>query len=137
TFEDAIDRATDNGVRRVSLMKIDCEGAEFPILLTSNRLGCIDRIVGEYHELRAELPRHVRLAGCEQFAVESLVARLEAFGFAVELEPQAVAKFGGLGLFFADRGARRLRCSWRAAPSTRCGPFAHALTVRPRRRRRR
>src|SRR5262249_10679343 len=107
TFDDVIDRVTDNGVRRVSLLKIDCEGAEFPILLTSNRLGCIDRIVGEYHELRAELPRHVRLAGCEEFAVEGLVARLEAFGFAVELEPQAVAKFGGLGLFFADRGSRR------------------------------
>jgi hypothetical protein len=85
------------------LLKIDCEGAEFPILLTSSRLDCIDRIVGEYHELRAELPRHVRVPGCEQFTVEILVEHLESFGFAVALEPQATGTFGALGLFFADR----------------------------------
>ena len=55
-FDAVIDAASENGRRRISLLKIDCEGAEFPILLTSKRLACIDRIVGEYHELRAELP---------------------------------------------------------------------------------
>jgi len=103
SFDDVVDAVSGNGRRRVSLLKIDCEGAEFPILLTSRRLGLVDRIVGEYHELRAELPRHVRLAGCEQFTVEILAAHLETFGFAVSLEPQATATFGALGLFFADR----------------------------------
>lgn len=105
-FDDVIDRVTGNGARRVNLLKIDCEGAEFPILLTSTRLGSIDRVVGEYHELRAdELPPHVRVPGCRQFTVDSLVARLESFGFVVALEPQAMAEFGALGLFFAERAA--------------------------------
>ena len=102
-LDEVIDGVTGNGARRVDLLKIDCEGAEFPILLTSNRLSRIERIVGEYHELRAELPRHVRLPACEQFTVEILVNRLVSCGFAVTLEPQAVAKFGALGLFFAER----------------------------------
>jgi FkbM family methyltransferase len=103
SFDDLIDTVSENGRRRINLLKIDCEGAEFPILLTSSRLDRIDRIVGEYHELRAELPRHVRVPGCEQFTVEILAARLESFGFAVTLEPQATGTFGALGLFFADR----------------------------------
>ena len=106
-FDDVVGDVSENGRRRISLLKIDCEGAEFPILLTSHRLGCIDRIVGEYHELRAALPHHVRLPGCEQFTVEILAAHLETFGFAVTLEPQATATFGALGLFFAERGPRR------------------------------
>jgi FkbM family methyltransferase len=107
SFDDVVDTVSENGRRRVSLLKIDCEGAEFPILLTSSRLGLIDRIVGEYHELRAELPRHVRLSGCTQFTIEILAAHLETFGFAVMLEQQATATFGALGLFFADRSPRR------------------------------
>jgi FkbM family methyltransferase len=107
SFDDVVDTVSENGRRRVSLLKIDCEGAEFPILLTSSRLGLIDRIVGEYHELRAELPRHVRLPGYKQFTVEILAAHLETVGFAVTLEQQATATFGALGLFFANRSPRR------------------------------
>ncbi|HXI31934.1 MAG TPA: FkbM family methyltransferase [Vicinamibacterales bacterium] len=102
-FDDVIDEISDRGRRQIGLLKIDCEGAEFPILLTSKRLACIDRIVGEYHELRAALPQHVRLPGCEQFTMDLLTAHLEATGFAVTLEPQAMATYGALGLFFAER----------------------------------
>ena len=102
-FDDVIDEVTADGRRRVTLLKIDCEGAEFPILLTSNRLDRIDRIVGEYHELRADLPRHVRIPGYDQFTVEGLTAHLERAGFTVTLEPQAMGTFGALGLFFAER----------------------------------
>jgi FkbM family methyltransferase len=102
-FDEAIDAVTERGARRIDLLKIDCEGAEFPILLTSSRLHLIDRIVGEYHELRAELPRHVRIPGYDQFAVDMLAAHLERAGFSVALEPQATATFGALGLFFAQR----------------------------------
>lgn len=108
-FDDVIDAVGDGGRRRVDVVKIDCEGAEFPILLTSTRLDRIDRIVGEYHELRAELPQHVRVPGCDQFTVEILTAHLERAGFTVVLEPQAVATFGALGLFFADRGGAGAR----------------------------
>jgi FkbM family methyltransferase len=107
SFDHVVDAIREGGRRRINLLKIDCEGAEFPILLTSSRLGSIDRIVGEYHELRAELPPHVRLAGCERFTVEILAAHLETFGFTVTLEPQAMATFGALGLFFAERSPRR------------------------------
>lgn len=107
SFDHVINAISEGGRRRINLLKIDCEGAEFPILLTSNRLGNIDRIVGEYHELRAELPHHVRIPGHERFTVEILAAHLETSGFAVTLEPQATATFGALGLFFADRGRQR------------------------------
>lgn len=103
-FDDVVDSITDGGRRRIDLLKIDCEGAEFPIVLTSKRLDRIDRIVGEYHELRAdELPRHARIAGVEQFTVEALASQLERAGFNVALEHQATATFGALGLFFATR----------------------------------
>jgi len=102
-FDDVVEQVSRNGARRIALVKIDCEGAEFPILLTSRRLDCIDRIVGEYHELRAELPRHVRVPGRDQFTVDGLAAALEQNGFAFSLEPQATGTFGALGLFFADR----------------------------------
>jgi len=105
-FDEVIAAISDEGRRRIDLLKIDCEGGEFPILLTSSRLDHIDRIVGEYHELRADLPRHVRIPGCEQFTVEILSAHLERAGFEVSLEPQAIARFGALGLFFADRRRR-------------------------------
>ncbi|HEX7136650.1 MAG TPA: FkbM family methyltransferase [Vicinamibacterales bacterium] len=103
SFDDVVDAVSQKGQRRINLVKIDCEGAEFPILLTSRRLNRIDRIVGEYHELRAELPRHVRVPGHNQFTIDALAAYLEDDGFAVTLEPQATGTFGGLGLFFADR----------------------------------
>ena len=105
-FDHVVDTISEYGKRRISLLKIDCEGAEFPILLTSSRLASIDRIVGEYHELRADLPQHVRVPGCERFTAEILAAHLETFGFAVTLEPQAMATFGALGLFFAERSPR-------------------------------
>jgi FkbM family methyltransferase len=102
-FDDVVERVSLNGERRIDLVKIDCEGAEFPILLTSRRLDIIDRIVGEYHELRGELPPHVRVPGHDQFTIDRLAAGLEQNGFAVTLEPQAAGSFGELGLFFADR----------------------------------
>ena len=85
------------------MLKIDCEGAEFPILLTSRRLGDIDRIVGEYHELRALPPAHARVPGVEEFSLQILTSALESAGYAVATEPQASGPFGELGLFFADR----------------------------------
>ena len=35
--------------KKVKLMKIDCEGSEYPILLTSKMLNRIEYICGEYH----------------------------------------------------------------------------------------
>ena len=57
-FDSVIEAVSRGGARRIDLVKIDCEGSEFPILLTSSKLRHIDRIVGEYHELLAAPPEH-------------------------------------------------------------------------------
>jgi FkbM family methyltransferase len=102
-FDEVVDAISHGGRRRIDLVKIDCEGAEFPILLTATLLGRVDRIVGEYHELRAALPAHVRVPGCEAFTVEALAEGLQRHGFTVTWHRQASARYGDLGLFFADR----------------------------------
>ncbi len=102
-FDEVVDAITERGERRIDLMKIDCEGAEFPILLTSHRLHLIDRIVGEYHELRATLPAHVRIPDHDEFSLDGLTTALERAGFVVTSQKQATATFGDFGLFFAER----------------------------------
>ena len=102
-FDEIVDNVSRGGESRISVLKVDCEGAEFPILLTSRLLARIDRIVGEYHELRAQLPSHIRIPGYDEFAIEGLAAGLERAGFAVSWERQTTAMFGDLGLFFAER----------------------------------
>lgn len=101
-FDEVVDAITSGG-RRIQLLKIDCEGAEFPILLTSSRLDRIERIVGEYHELRAALPTHVRVPGYDEFSLDGLSAHLVEHGFTVTSQKQATGTFGDLGLFFAER----------------------------------
>jgi len=114
-FDDVVDQATNRGERRVRLLKLDCEGAEWPIVLTSRRLHLIDEIVGEFHELggpfleigedrptNAHLFNSDRVAG---FTIEELVRFLRDAGFCVTY-PRHVRPGGGLeglGLFFATR----------------------------------
>jgi FkbM family methyltransferase len=102
-LDGVVEATSQGGRRRVDLVKIDCEGAEFPILLTSKLLHRIDRIVGEYHELRAPLPRHAAIPGYTEFTVDHLIGVLRTSGFAVRAEPRASGSDGELGLFFARR----------------------------------
>lgn len=114
-FDDVVDLATDSGERRVRLLKLDCEGAEWPIVLTSRRLHLIDEIVGEFHELGGPFPEigenrpsnaHVfqsdRVAG---FRIEELARFLRDAGFCVtysrHMRPGGALE--GLGYFFATR----------------------------------
>lgn len=97
-FDDLVRAATDGGARRLRLLKIDCEGSEFPILYTSRMLHCIDEICGEYHAI-ASIPAHARVAGHPSFTAAALATYLEAAGFSVEL----VAVTPKAGLFFARR----------------------------------
>ena len=114
-FDDVVDLATNRGERRVRLLKLDCEGAEWPIVLTSRRLHLIDEIVGEFHELGGPFPEigenrpsnaHVfhsdRVAG---FTIEELVRFLRDAGFCVTYSRHVRPGGGpqGLGLFFATR----------------------------------
>jgi len=72
---------------RVKLLKLDCEGSEFPILLTSRLLDKAERIVGEIHEatedLMQSLDAQCRLEGCRAYSKDVLVKRLEAAGFTI------------------------------------------------------
>jgi FkbM family methyltransferase len=74
---------------RVKVLKIDCEGSEFPILLTSRQLNRVERIVGEVHEIDREMMELLdpgsRVAGYASYRVEDLVSRLQSLGFSVEV----------------------------------------------------
>jgi FkbM family methyltransferase len=101
----ALDRILER-FARVKLLKLDCEGSEFPILLTSRCLGRVERIVGELHECGEDMMRRLipesRVEGHDTFRAQDLVARLESFGFQVHLRPAS----GHMWLFDARRAAR-------------------------------
>ncbi|CAN0498790.1 unnamed protein product, partial [Phaeothamnion confervicola] len=73
----------------IRYLKIDAEGAEYPILFTSTLLARVYEISGEFHETQAE-PRHTMAA---------LAKHLTAQGFWVAWKQTSP----GLGLFFASR----------------------------------
>lgn len=76
----------------VRLLKLDCEGSEFPILYTSRELDKVDEILGEYHT-----DRHGDNADFT-FTVEALLEYLQHQGFSVthrESEPH-LGKFRGV-----------------------------------------
>jgi FkbM family methyltransferase len=114
-FDDIVDLVTNRGERQVRLLKLDCEGAEWPILLTSQRLDLIREICGEFHEIGGQfleisedrptkepvfsLPHSAKLT------VDVLVGRLEEAGFDVSYRRHSRrdGAIEGLGLFFATR----------------------------------
>jgi FkbM family methyltransferase len=98
-FDEVLRHLTENGRRRVRLLKIDCEGSEYPILLTSRSLHLIDHIHGEYHEIAPkDIPPSSRIEGIEGFTRHVLVRHLEDAGFEVELCP---VEGSNIGTFFA------------------------------------
>ncbi|HWE38475.1 MAG TPA: FkbM family methyltransferase, partial [Isosphaeraceae bacterium] len=107
-FDDVIREATGRGRSRVRLLKIDCEGSEFPILLTSKTLHRIDAIVGEFHEVGGPfddhpMPEHARIPGVDRFTIEILADALRRAGFDVDWTRHP-GSF--LGLFAAERTRR-------------------------------
>jgi FkbM family methyltransferase len=114
-LDEVIDEITEGGTRRVRLLKLDCEGAEWPILLTSRRLHLIDEIVGEFHELggpfleigeeRPPTPLVFHSDRVAQFTIDELERWLTGAGFQVthhrHRRPDGALE--GLGLFFAVR----------------------------------
>ncbi len=97
-LSDALSRA---GASRVRLLKLDCEGSEYPILLTSQKLHLIDAMCGEYHESGHPAPVHARVNGETQYDRHTLKRCLESNGFTVELCPSGPDS--PVGLFFAKR----------------------------------
>lgn len=98
-FDDVVELASDGGKRRIRLVKIDCEGSEYPILLTATSLHLVDEICGEYHVLP-----EASFSNCTDLAprcnIEALLAHLEQEGFTVEHHPSGEYP---LGHFFARR----------------------------------
>ena len=71
----------------IRLLKLDCEGSEFPILLTANRLNQVDEIVGEFHEFGGEFDQcrpNFQLPGYDNYTIELLMAHLQSQGFTTE-----------------------------------------------------
>jgi FkbM family methyltransferase len=116
-FDDIVDRVTNHGEHRVRLLKLDCEGAEWPILLTSQRLGLIDEICGEFHEIggqffeisedRPHKQPVFSFENAERFTIDVLVEYLTDAGFTVtwHRHTRPTGSPEGLGLFFATREA--------------------------------
>lgn len=55
-LDDLLLHATDGGIRKVDILKIDAEGSEYPILYTSKRLQVVDKIIGETHQFSSSWP---------------------------------------------------------------------------------
>lgn len=114
-LDTALLMATEDGAQRVHTLKLDCEGSEWPILLTARRLDLVDRIIGEYHEIggphmdrvrldqahRTTIPECARVDDYAKYTAGELLAFLSGQGFRVRISPHAV---GWLGHFFAERG---------------------------------
>lgn len=80
-----------NEIEGCDLLKIDCEGCEFEVLLNApaDVLRKIKRISLEYHE------------GVTPYTHEALVSHLRANGFSVTTQPNPAHKY--LGFLFAER----------------------------------
>ena len=73
-FDDIVIMARDRFPNHKLLVKMDCEGSEFPILLTSKTIHMVDVFVGEYHLV------YPQIADLPPFTVKSLVDAFRSFG---------------------------------------------------------
>jgi FkbM family methyltransferase len=121
-FDDIVRSVTNNGRRRVRMVKIDCETSEFPILLTSRMLHLVDAIVGEFHECggaydKNPIPDHARVAGYDRFTIVELTDVLTRAGFEVTHSRLRTpdGQDTNIGPFFAHRAPRagRVASLWR------------------------
>jgi FkbM family methyltransferase len=95
-----LDELVERAGGRVRLAKLDCEGAEWPALLTAGRLGAIEEICGEYH--LGDFANAFRCPDFPPFTLDLLREHLARAGFRVEVCPDPRSPFP-VGLFFARR----------------------------------
>lgn len=84
--------STTNATNRIKLVKLDCEGSEFPILFTSKKLSLIDYICGEYHPTTLKSSDNVT-----HFDGNDIVSYLDGQGFSTIIIGHQ------MGLFFAKK----------------------------------
>lgn len=75
------------GLPHVRLLKIDCEGSEYPILMTSRYLDRVEEIVGEYHRVD-KISGSAQLGEYTRYDERILKEFLRRRGFVVEILPQ-------------------------------------------------
>jgi FkbM family methyltransferase len=100
-LDDILWEASHGGGRRIRLAKLDCEGSEYPILLTSRLLHLVDEVCGEYHSVPAGIAARWDLG--REFTIERLASCLGASGFEVSFACYDNTDSNALGLFFANR----------------------------------
>ena len=89
-----------SGQARVRLLKLDCEGSEYPILLSATCLGRVAEVCGEYHEVGVATPA-ARVGAYASHGPAVLVEHLSAAGFAVTTRVHP--RDPNIGLFWARR----------------------------------
>lgn len=93
--------------KKIRLLKLDCEGSEWPILINSQLLDNVEEICGEYHEFGGEydngfVPEDI--TGYSKLTSTELYQILKSKGFEAEIVPKVFSgKPDGTGLFFAKR----------------------------------
>ncbi len=89
------------GEQTIDILKLDCEGSEFPILLTSQKLKQVKFITGEYHLLE-QIPPIALVDGYHQYTVGTLADLFTSLRFKVEFVPLKHPLFSATtGNFFA------------------------------------
>jgi O-antigen chain-terminating methyltransferase len=99
SLDEILEKASEGFTKPIRLLKLDCEGSEYPILFTSNRLEIVEEVCGEYHEMPPErIPERAKVPGkflnFDRFALKDF---FEERGWSIVLEP----KGDRLGLFHA------------------------------------
>lgn len=91
----------------ISLLKIDCEGSEWPILYTSQMMHRVKRICGEYHSVSPAIEADLDLPYlCSEGGLQNFLCD-HGFSY-VEVQPfnEMHAQYNNgqkIGLFFASR----------------------------------
>jgi FkbM family methyltransferase len=107
-FDAVVLHATKKAQRRIRLLKLDCEGSEWPILFTSSTLHLIDEICGEFHEIGGKYDASIppfSIEGFDHFTIDYLVKFLGEKGFNVTYARRIDSNgtSSRFGMFFATR----------------------------------
>ena len=88
------------GQSHIRLLKLDCEGSEYPVLLTATCLDRVAELCGEYHDIGAVDPP-AQACGHTRYDRKVLTDYLGSVGFRVECEVHP--RNAAIGLFWARR----------------------------------
>ena len=76
----------DNKIEKCDMLKLDCEGAEYEILMNSDEsLKKIENISLEYHNFNLQ-----------NFSIDDIIKKLKNFGFSVSVKPYIWKKNNGI-----------------------------------------